>query len=98
MTIQVISPPFAQTIQSDEWFFTFYSETSSLSLPPVSGGGVCYSSSFDLGIGATEQECLDYMESQDIKDRTEVWIDDLPYNINSAPLQTSYADPLGLNK
>ena len=94
MAIQVISPPFAQTIQSDEWFFTFYSETSSLISTPVPGGGVCYSSSFDLGIGATEQECLDYMESQNITDRAEVWLDDLPYNIAGSNGYGNPVDPL----
>lgn len=95
MSIQVISPPYAQkTVQSDEWFFVFYSETSSLSLPPVSGGAICTSGSFHLGIGATEQECLDYMESQNITDRTEVWLDDLPYNIAGSNGYGNPVDPL----
>jgi hypothetical protein len=100
MSIEIISPPSIHTVQPNEWFSTFFYETSSLSLVPLSGGSVCYLHDQTLVVGSSEQECLDYLENNNIEDRTEVWIDDLetPYNIASSNGYGNTADPLNLNR
>lgn len=68
MAIQLKSPPIIYTAIEGEWVFVFDSQTNILQSSPSPGPVTTHTNNKTVGVGSTEQECWQYIETHNIKD------------------------------